>query len=534
MDLDISNTDDVEEESIGGYVFVNVDDDNDNGTPDKDESGTVSGEDDLVELQLQVAPSNLPSGTLTLAALAGGANVKVWESSTKGTEIPLPKTWTIGTDIVPSTLYLEGITASDSQRDLELQLKYTNQHFSSEDVVKATVVEVEVEEVVAFDNRIPANRAVSTPGTNIPRLLFYYDCSATGIKGAPSIQATVNPSTVDIQYDFDKLKPSLSKTFTNHFGDFGASPVVNTFDFADDSEGDTTPDMILKYGLNSNGDSELLGDEIKGNIHLHLITKDNYDDSVFEIKFTVLPFILNDGADALFRRFVTGSFTGADTDFIPTSSTPVQVRGNENPNTALSRHQFTHNFGATFVGVGASAVATVPVFEYGATSPGADNASNNSGYRAGVISALNAISAIDIQNSFGTGAVGTTVTGVVFNNLQTNMDLGILEVGVGNVTGFGSLTFDIKRTGIKTYNVNNIRAQFTVEDLFDFNFFGGGVPFWTGQRQNGASVQTGFSMCGNPSGAGEVFITRIVTNRLFDSGNPLSQIYTISIEKVVP
>jgi hypothetical protein len=45
MDLDISDVNDEDEEDPGGFICVNDDDDNNNGTPDKDETGTISGED---------------------------------------------------------------------------------------------------------------------------------------------------------------------------------------------------------------------------------------------------------------------------------------------------------------------------------------------------------------------------------------------------------------------------------------------------------------------------------------------------------
>lgn len=49
------NNDD-EEEEPGGYICVNDDYDNENGTPDKNETGTVSGKDDLVPISLSYKP----------------------------------------------------------------------------------------------------------------------------------------------------------------------------------------------------------------------------------------------------------------------------------------------------------------------------------------------------------------------------------------------------------------------------------------------------------------------------------------------
>ncbi len=86
MDLDISGVSDDDEEDPGGYICVNDDDDNDNDTPDKDETGTVSGEDDLVEISLAYEPSTLYPGYAELE-LPYSTHIKVWSSSEKGTLI---------------------------------------------------------------------------------------------------------------------------------------------------------------------------------------------------------------------------------------------------------------------------------------------------------------------------------------------------------------------------------------------------------------------------------------------------------------
>ncbi len=113
VDLDISGVNDEDEEYPGGYVGVNNDDDNSNDTLDKDESGTVSGEDDLVSISLSISPSSLDEGQAKLEATSGSSKIKVWESSTKGTEVTLPKTWDLSSESVPATLYVEGIVKSD-------------------------------------------------------------------------------------------------------------------------------------------------------------------------------------------------------------------------------------------------------------------------------------------------------------------------------------------------------------------------------------------------------------------------------------
>ena len=87
MDLDISGVSDEDEVNPGGFICVNDDDDNNNGTPDKDETGTVSGEDDLVAISLSYAPSTLYPGYVELKITNQNNNIKVWSNSNKGTKV---------------------------------------------------------------------------------------------------------------------------------------------------------------------------------------------------------------------------------------------------------------------------------------------------------------------------------------------------------------------------------------------------------------------------------------------------------------
>ena len=116
FDALISDADESTEESDGGVVGLNLDDDNGNGTADKDDTGSVIGENDLEPITLTRDPPTLSSGMLTLEAISGGNKIKVWEAVTKGTEVSLPKVWTIGTDTIPAMLYVEGVHRSVGER----------------------------------------------------------------------------------------------------------------------------------------------------------------------------------------------------------------------------------------------------------------------------------------------------------------------------------------------------------------------------------------------------------------------------------
>jgi hypothetical protein len=65
------------EETIGGYVPLNEDDDNNNNIPDKDEMGQVNGEDDLVCISLSILPANLNTGEMELKVVLQVHGLKI-------------------------------------------------------------------------------------------------------------------------------------------------------------------------------------------------------------------------------------------------------------------------------------------------------------------------------------------------------------------------------------------------------------------------------------------------------------------------
>lgn len=73
---------DASEVSPGAGIRANGDDDNGNGTPDRDESATVASENDLVEVTLAVSPATAPAGYEYVLARSN-SNIKIWSSSLK-------------------------------------------------------------------------------------------------------------------------------------------------------------------------------------------------------------------------------------------------------------------------------------------------------------------------------------------------------------------------------------------------------------------------------------------------------------------
>ncbi len=113
------------EDGTTAVVAVNNDDDNDNGIPDLKDTGTVAGEDDLVEMKIRLPDNISTATTMTLGLESGADQVKVWTSPTDKT----PATFLLGqfsphrlitqhTWETPQemTVYVEGINESSIWR----------------------------------------------------------------------------------------------------------------------------------------------------------------------------------------------------------------------------------------------------------------------------------------------------------------------------------------------------------------------------------------------------------------------------------
>ena len=147
-DLKIDNLSEQSETETGAYIFLNWDDDNNNDVCDKDESNVVSNEDDIIPFNLTIIPDNTNQGTIELSAPSGSSKIKIWTSPNKATQITLPKTWNLAQEPIPSTLYVEGIQKSETERDIVLRIKYTNNvngvNKSTQDEIKLTVVNLKL------------------------------------------------------------------------------------------------------------------------------------------------------------------------------------------------------------------------------------------------------------------------------------------------------------------------------------------------------------------------------------------------------
>jgi hypothetical protein len=91
-------------------VFLNNNDDNRNVIMDVYETGTVTGEQDLMEVQLNL-PSNIESydGWLAELTVDSPGRIKLWATSEKGEPIPDSMTWVVGSTVIPSKVWMEGV-----------------------------------------------------------------------------------------------------------------------------------------------------------------------------------------------------------------------------------------------------------------------------------------------------------------------------------------------------------------------------------------------------------------------------------------
>ncbi len=157
----------------GAFVRLNTDDDNENDIVDKNEAPNPK-EDDLAGMTLRVYPDGI-DGNVSLAATAGSAKVKAWQTKTKdGGEVVLPPdpAWTVAE--MPTELYLEGYDGSGTPRDVELALSYSGHGTTAEDRVKVTVTALNLKSVTFAEDPLadPVNYydvAVDTTGLAYPK-----------------------------------------------------------------------------------------------------------------------------------------------------------------------------------------------------------------------------------------------------------------------------------------------------------------------------------------------------------------------------
>ena len=117
------------EENPGAFAVANLNDTDGDTMKDKDDND-VTGEKDLMKLVLD-KPDPDKGGSVTLTVTPN--TVKLWEQSTKGTEVTLR---TFATTDLPKTFWVEATAKSGALRDIEIKAEYKGGF----DTIKATAV----------------------------------------------------------------------------------------------------------------------------------------------------------------------------------------------------------------------------------------------------------------------------------------------------------------------------------------------------------------------------------------------------------
>lgn len=109
------------EESPGAGIRVNGDDDDEDSTADNGDS-SVAGENDLIEVLLEVSEVNPPTNIVEYVLIRSSTNIVVWENLTKGTAILDTGTETnITFSTAQKTVWVECVAAGSA--DLEIKVR---------------------------------------------------------------------------------------------------------------------------------------------------------------------------------------------------------------------------------------------------------------------------------------------------------------------------------------------------------------------------------------------------------------------------
>lgn len=148
--------------SVGGAVFVNLDNDDGDGAFDYDgvgahDSEVVGGDNELAQVMLEVEPSDLPITCPKLEVPSGASNIVLWGLNTKRANTRLPSSGQLSVDCMPSgatNLWVEGIVPHTMQRETTLKFSFNVGDITFEDEAKMTVVGIQSVSWVGKNNSV--------------------------------------------------------------------------------------------------------------------------------------------------------------------------------------------------------------------------------------------------------------------------------------------------------------------------------------------------------------------------------------------
>jgi len=282
---------------------------------------------------------------------------------------------------------------------------------------------------------------------------------------------------------------------------------------AEDSD---SRDLVVKYGVDSDGNGTLSDAEVMGQYEVYGITAEDYDKSQNTLWLVLIgQFKLS---NALLHRFTYGTWDPIT--YKPTSTADTVT---------LDAACTTHNFGATFAPTGFEEIkcrlylkanVTMPVYYYASGSPASELVREDGDFVEGLNNYIANLTYDEIDTKYkAAGGVNNEIEEIEFANVDVNFNFSLFGgwVGLGHASGqVGGLTLYVWPAGENCYEIvaGSTIANTEVRDVYDFDYFDTGWGGTTGASRSGASIQCGFDMPGCAEGddgkAGQVAYVRIM------------------------
>ncbi|MDX1503453.1 MAG: hypothetical protein R3325_13920 [Thermoanaerobaculia bacterium] len=219
--LTAANAAEAEEEVPGAAIRLNDDNDNANTWPDPspdpanhlplepwldlDETTVVAGEDDLMELTVDVVPHTLV-GDATLTIPSGAHRIRLWNQADKGGAAIPAGDVVIPMADMPRTVWVEGLETGAA----ELHLEYDDGGTILEDTVNVHVVRL-------VDEQNGARRVINTYATDVDfeveggtaAFEYRWDLDGDGARANDVFEAGLNSQARSVRYDVAETAASV-------------------------------------------------------------------------------------------------------------------------------------------------------------------------------------------------------------------------------------------------------------------------------------------------------------------------------------
>ena len=502
---------------IGDYVMVNSDnDDNDPaGTKDYDKPKPVTGEDDLVVLELRVDDPTSTNETATLTVTSPNAHVRVWEVYTPlaipGSPPPT-STWTHDPIIdTPGTnthlfgyltnapfankvFWVEGLSPSAVTNDVTFTLS-TSGGTNATDSVTVLIVEL----LNSWETDAVCNR-VTNPKQKSTNRLF------VATEGSAQAEITVKANILPVGIR-DKFLCAIYDESTHLESD--------AFSAASEAKLKFTPtgpanNYLLKIGIDKNSNSTLESSEFYATVtkfDLTGFTSVHYDDERTYLSGRAtsikLPFPV---AASLLIHFLNR--TDIPDPFDGTATVGINC---------FTQLNLTHNAGETFA---AGGFGTLGLNSWNSSSKAGERIANS--YElTDIIDAILDANKATVTSYFATHPTVDTYTAtwtqnnVPVNFAEENYFLHPIEFDLHNAFGHAlisiSVNIIVKKSLLGDLYIDSLIETGTLEDLYDFDYEAGG------DASKAAVLQIGWDPGITGRDAGHIFFDRVNFQETFNN-----------------